>query len=753
MKILLITWHFPPKNVIAALRVGKLARYLHGAEHDIRVLTVKDEDGNRSLKLEVPAENVCRTDWIDIDRFVHPFTHAEAASGPNPAATAGASRATGRPSAWRRLRARVAEAYNNLFFLPDRQVGWIPPLIAEARRLTRHWRPDVIYVSGPPFSPFLAARRLSRELGVPWVAEYRDRWSNYAYVPRPGWRNRIDDWLERRVTASAAAIVTVSAPWSDYYRERFDKPVATVLNGYDPADFPAKPADDIPRDGCVRIAHMGSLYSGLRDPSPLFAAIARSDLTPAELRVQFYGTQEQHILPLAREFRVEAYVEVAGALPYGRAVARQRISDVLLLLQWNDPDDKGNVPGKFFEYLAARRPILGIGQADGVPARLIREREAGLYSNDPDAILAQLARWIDQKRDQGGIAPTPDNVCRGFSRDEQFAQLDGFLGEVLDRNARPAAGRAGGFRRITDLAAAARNIAGIPLQRQHQWFLAYRTDPAHFIANTTHPDLAGFTPILPPKDRFFADPFVFTHQGRDHVFFEDFDYRRGKGSIACLAFDENGRPGRPQTVLRTDYHLSYPFLFEWEGEIYLLPETAETNNVRLFRCRQFPDQWEPDREMLEGRPLVDATVHEHEGRWYMFVNGGEAGGSLSDELFLFIGETPLGPWRPHPANPIKSDIRSARPAGRLFRRNGELIRPAQDCAETYGHAINLCRVEELSETRYRERIVDRIEPSWRAGISGCHTLSFSDRLEVIDGKRQIWKSTSEPSDPPPNRST
>ena len=270
-----------------------------------------------------------------------------------------------------------------------------------------------------------------------------------------------------------------------------------------------------------------------------------------------------------------------------------------------------------------------------------------------------------------------------------------------------------------------------------QWFLAYRRDPSRFIANTDRADMSGFVPMRPPANEFWADPSVITREGRDYVFFERYFYQTRRGEIAVFTFDDAGRPLPMQSVLRREYHLSNPFVFEWEGQIYMIPESADASAVQLFRAEEFPTRWRHERDLLTGLPMADATLHFHEGRWYMFVNVSETGGSLDDELFLFHADTPLGPWHPHAQNPIKSDVRSARPAGRLFRRGGALIRPSQDCSVAYGYAINFCEVETLSPTQYRERVVERIEPTWRPGLLGCHTLGASDTCEVVDAKWRI----------------
>jgi hypothetical protein len=121
-------------------------------------------------------------------------------------------------------------------------------------------------------------------------------------------------------------------------------------------------------------------------------------------------------------------------------------------------------------------------------------------------------------------------------------------------------------------------------------------------------------------------------------------------------------------------------------------------------------------------------------RWYLFANVSETGGSKWDELFLFVADSPLGPWTPHPMNPIVSNVQAARPAGALFRQDGKLYRPAQDCAKSYGASIAVQEILALSPTDYRERSAYKIEPSWLPNIRGCHTLSLGDEITLLDCK-------------------
>lgn len=432
MKILLVSWHFPPANAIGAVRVGKLAKFLVRRRHDVRVLAGRNNAVAQSLPLEIPEQFVTYTGLIDVNRPLHVLqntfrrlTKTHASSG----------RADGQDrggiSSWLRS---ASDFYVNLVNQPDRYVGWLPAALVAARRgiFSRGWRPDIIIASGPPFTAFLVARALARKLHVPWLAELRDRWSDDPYNEYPDWKIRRVARLERRVLETAGGIITVSEPWADFYRAKFGKPVAVVYNGFDPEDFPlSDPCPCDRRDGELEIVYTGVIYSGRRDPSPLFHAIQMLGHDRGKVRVTFYGAAPDLVEPLARACRIEDRVSVRDAVPYRQVIEIQRRADVLLLLQWNDPKEQGNCPAKLFEYLAVLRPILGIGLDNGVPATIIRSQSAGLFANDPADIARQLRAWLRQKQGQGCIPPLPATVREGFSRDIQFAKLEEYCARFI----------------------------------------------------------------------------------------------------------------------------------------------------------------------------------------------------------------------------------------------------------------------------------------------------------------------------------
>jgi hypothetical protein len=239
--------------------------------------------------------------------------------------------------------------------------------------------------------------------------------------------------------------------------------------------------------------------------------------------------------------------------------------------------------------------------------------------------------------------------------------------------------------------------------------------------------------IKPPAGHFWADPCIVRRDGRQWVFFEDMSYAHGRGRISVLELKDDLSHGPEQVVLEEPWHLSYPFVFQWQGVDYMVPESAQHRSVRLYRATEFPFRWEFERVLLDDIHAVDATLHEQDGVWYLFTNVSEAGGSSWNELFLFTATTPFGPWSPHPANPLVSDVRWARPAGALFRKDGVLYRPAQDCSGTYGTRIAVNRVDKLSASEYGESLAYFIEPA-PAGWIGCHTISIGDGITVLDGK-------------------
>ena len=261
---------------------------------------------------------------------------------------------------------------------------------------------------------------------------------------------------------------------------------------------------------------------------------------------------------------------------------------------------------------------------------------------------------------------------------------------------------------------------------REQWALAYRHGTGERLR------MESFRQLIPPLDRFWADPFP-VQVGNDHyIFHEELLFSTGKGSIVLTVVDDKGPVAPPIPVLETDYHLSYPFVFQWDGDFFMMPETASRRQVELYRCVDFPARWKLERVVLRDLKALDPTPALLLGRWWLFANAPAYGAGSMDELHLFYSDSPLGPWTPHRANPIKSDVRSARPAGRIFENYGEFYRPAQDCSTRYGSAVVINRILQLNPETYEEIEMGKVGPDWDPQVEGVHTFNTAGNITVID---------------------
>lgn len=434
-RVLLVSHFFPPHSAIGALRVGKLAKHLADSGWDVRALAAALPNP-RSMPLELPAENVTYTAWSDVDTMLERFLGERLAwllrqrKANNDAGLGAHSNASDesseKPS---RLRAWLRKAYLEVVRWPDNRVGWYRPGLDAGRELIRKWRPDVIYSSAPPVTSILIARALGAEHNIPWIAEFRDLWTDHPYYEYGRLRRLIECNWERRVLSTAAAVVTVSPPWQRRLLALHGRPTVLAMNGYLSADFPVIPPLEPSREGPLRILYTGHIYAGRRDPSPLFEAIASLGGDGNEIVVDFVGTQVETIARLAEWHRVGSQVNVRPAVSYVEALRQQCEADVLLHLQWCDPAEDGTIAGKLFEYLGARRPILGVALETSAAAELVHNRQAGLVTSDPIKIASQLRVWLEQKR-KTGVAPTPKEAALGLDRSQQFDVVERALGAV-----------------------------------------------------------------------------------------------------------------------------------------------------------------------------------------------------------------------------------------------------------------------------------------------------------------------------------
>ncbi|MFM9909934.1 MAG: hypothetical protein ACKVOW_11320 [Chitinophagaceae bacterium] len=254
--------------------------------------------------------------------------------------------------------------------------------------------------------------------------------------------------------------------------------------------------------------------------------------------------------------------------------------------------------------------------------------------------------------------------------------------------------------------------------------------------NPTGIDLKTFISISVPPGAFWADPFIIEKDQTLYIFFEEFLYSKNKAHISLVSLSKEGNYSAPTIILDKPYHLSYPYIFELNGDFYMIPDTCANKTVQLYRCSHFPHKWEFIENLMEDTVLIDSTLLFYQEKWWLFgTRQNHPYTSTNDQLFLYYSETLFSPnWTPHPQNPVATIISNCRPAGSIFKHNGKLYRPAQNnSSKQYGYGIKINEIEILSETIYKEREVLEISPDKDNKLKAIHTINFAGNWIVIDG--------------------
>jgi glycosyltransferase involved in cell wall biosynthesis len=371
-RVLLIAYYYPPVEAIGAVRPAALAKYLPQFGWEAVVLTPQMHGANR------PSERVIETgyrdvltDWkarlgLDRSRSLHDQFSLPLAKKPG--------------SVLPHTRALTFVKY--LLTYPDQSRGWIPFALAAVEKLARRDSGiDAVVSTSPPITCHLIGRRAKSMLGCPWVADFRDLWSQNLGDTNGNLRF-LQMGLERRTLRQADALVTVSDPWASRLRERYpSKKICTISNGFDPDDF-SSPYPPLASD--FSITYTGQLYEGQRDPTILFEVlrdlIQQEAFRPGDLRVHFYGRLEPWLAALIKKFALDHVVEVHGHTPRKEVLEQQRKSQILLILPWSDPRETGHHSAKLFEYFAAGRPVLAAGGSRGVLTQALEETRAGVHA-------------------------------------------------------------------------------------------------------------------------------------------------------------------------------------------------------------------------------------------------------------------------------------------------------------------------------------------------------------------------------------
>lgn len=433
-RVLLITYYFPPAGGAPVQRVLKFARYLPSFSWSPTVLTVSGgafSSRDEGLVAQVPdSVPVIRTTWLD------PFGLYGRLTGKTAEQAVTVGFISDRAPDWREHLARWLRAN---VFIPDARIGWVPFAVKAAKKLIVDDPPEAIVSSGPPHSVHLIARKLHRHFGVPWIADFRDPWTEVDYaesLPTAWWSRRLNARLERSVLREAALVTTISPSIGELMRKAEPSAnIRVIYNGYDPSDLPEpRPADP----DRFWIAYAGSMNRE-RNPEALWRSLRflldRGEAS--EMGILLIGSIDRFVLERIESYGLSGRVQHIPALSYRETLMRLLDAALLLVVvnRVGTAGQRGIMPTKAYEYMGLRRPVLAVGPPDGDLAGVLASTETGRMVDYEDqeglmtAVREAHRRWRAGER----ALRAGNESVEAFSRQEGTRQLAAFLDELTGR--------------------------------------------------------------------------------------------------------------------------------------------------------------------------------------------------------------------------------------------------------------------------------------------------------------------------------
>ena len=458
-RVLVISYYWPPSGGSGVQRWVKFAKYLP-AEGWQPVVCVPENPSydllDETLAAEIPAEaevlrRRIREPYAAYRRLMGrgASTDMKTLTSSSHGSSVG-SEVTPISSGRKSWKQRLSLWVRGNLFVPDPRRGWVRPCVRFLKKYLREHPVDVIVTTGPPHSMHLIGQRLHAALGTPWIPDFRDPWTKMYYLKhlpmtRRTWR-RLEK-MEQAVLDECSTVLAVTPAVQADFAARTKTPVAMITNGFDETDFADsmdKPWNDeivisTKAKGRVEKSPFVITHTGLfaADGNPLTLWKVLGEMAAADpafresLRLRLCGKVDRAVLDAVAAAGLSDNVVSLGYVDHVSAVQEQRAATVLLLPLRNDPEYKPILPGKLFEYLAARRPILGIGQEDGAMAAVLRETAAGEMCDwgNEAAIRAFLTRaWVSFRK--LGSVPSTTGAVEKYSRRNLTHELAALLEKV-----------------------------------------------------------------------------------------------------------------------------------------------------------------------------------------------------------------------------------------------------------------------------------------------------------------------------------
>ncbi|MFA6333979.1 MAG: glycosyltransferase [Bacteroidales bacterium] len=435
-KVLIITYYWPPAGGSGVQRWLKFVKYLGEYGYEPVVYTPLNPEFmaiDPGLLEEIPeGVEVVKRKIFEPYSLYKLFTGKKGqAIKPGFIAESKSGKTNKSP-----LSERVSLLIRSNFFIPDPKCFWISPSVRFLKKYLRENPVNVIVSSGPPHSMHLIAKKVARETGIPWLADFRDPWTrmyNFKYMNNTKFVERIHKRMEKSVVRQADVVVVVTNVMCEEYRELGAKRIEVITNGFDYSDFAQTPES---LEELFTITYTG-LFVKDRNPGELWRLLGervKSDNTFAkDLRIRIIGQADQSIWDDISTNGLNSNLVKMDYMPHSQVVKWQQKARVLLLTGGQEPEAKGILTGKFFEYLATRRPIIGFGPLGGDMDVALKESEAGEMFDYGD--YAGAKKWIDTQYDlyKKGIVPKTSGKIDRYSRKELCHRMAELLDEIIEK--------------------------------------------------------------------------------------------------------------------------------------------------------------------------------------------------------------------------------------------------------------------------------------------------------------------------------
>lgn len=418
-KILIISWYYPPSSSIGAQRVKAFSEYLINKGFLVSVIT-SDAHKNDNEALPNKLENIF---------FVKDYNILNVLRRKKNNSTFLYSKDSVNKKTKTVIQLKGTEIIKsiirNILYWPDASFLWFFKNKHQFNQIMEDVKPDVIFSSSTPHTCHLIGSYLARKYNVPWVAEFRDLWSQNNVWQRMFPLNYCEAWVEKKVLQPAKMLVTVSETLKDDLIQLHKKDVVKVMNGFCLTQWSPDNSPDYERnkkDELV-IRYTGKLYDGRRCPQLLFDALNEMDLSEIKITVEFYVPDPDYLHYLIKKYpRLDGVINVKSQVDYKASLALQKTADINLLIEGNDIAAKGNLTGKLFEYLSSYRPILAIAHPESEIKQVLNHTKAGELLISKQEIKYFISEKMKEKCRGHLFNPNKENTLQ-YSRDSQFKFL------------------------------------------------------------------------------------------------------------------------------------------------------------------------------------------------------------------------------------------------------------------------------------------------------------------------------------------